>query len=287
MIEENILECSFGDPMSTLTQVEKRLTIRDLHKKYHTGEKLVALSLYDSSMAGLADQCDVDILLVGDSLGMTMLGYDSTVPVTVEQCLHHTAAVSRGSQHAFILGDMPFLSYHLNAEQALTNAARFLQEAGAQAVKLEGGEEIAPTVKRMVQAGIPVFGHIGILPQAVNAAGGYVVKGRSDECAEQLLIDAKALADAGACGLVLEGIHKDVCAQITDSVNIPTIGIGAGVSCNGQIQVVNDILGLFESFVPKHAKRYANLAETIRGVFQQYSEDVRKASFPCDKNSFS
>lgn len=273
--------------MSSLTENVRRKTVSSLKKLQRAGEKITCLSLYDATMAGFADAVDTDLILVGDSLGMTMLGYDSTVPVTLEQMLHHTAAVVRGSREAFVVADMPFMTYQTSIEQAMLNATRFLQEAGAQAVKVEGGVEIAPTVKRMTQAGIPVMGHIGILPQAVLAEGGYKVKGRSDECAAQLIEDAKALQEAGVFSIVIEGVHKDVATAITEAIDVPTIGIGAGGACDGQIQVVNDLLGLFEDFVPKHAKQYVNLGALIKEALSSYSQDVKSGSFPKDENTFS
>ena len=273
--------------MSSLNENVRRMTVRNIKNLKKKGEKISCLSLYDATMAGFADAVDTDLLLVGDSLGMTVLGYDSTVPVTLEQMLHHTAAVARGSKRALVVGDMPFMSYQVSVEQAMINAARFLQEAGAQAVKLEGGVEIAPTIKRLTLAGVPVMGHIGILPQAVLAEGGYRVKGRSDECAAQLIADAKALEAAGAFSIVIEGVNKDVAAQITAAIDIPTIGIGAGDACDGQIQVVNDLLGLFDGFMPKHAKQYVDLGSLIKEAFTSYSKEVKAGEFPTDANTFS
>ncbi len=268
-------------------QKTARVGVRDLQRLRRQGRRLVAITAYDHAFAQLADQAGVDLILVGDSLGMTCLGFATTVPVTLEHMLHHTAAVCRGVRRAMVIADMPFMSYHLSPEQALVNAARFLQEAGADGVKLEGGERLAPTVQRLVQAGIPVLGHIGILPQSVLADGGYHVRGRSPGEAAQLLADAQALAAAGAFAVVVEGVASAVAGQITAAVDIPTIGIGAGADCDGQIQVLHDLLGLTPEFVPKHAKPYLQLATQVRQALEQYGEEVRAGSFPGQEQSFT
>ncbi len=237
-------------------------------------------------MARLADESGVDLILVGDSLGMTMLGYETTIPVTLRDCLHHTAAVKRGVKRAMVVADMPFLTYQISPEQALRNAGRLLQESGADAVKLEGGERLAPTIRRLVECGIPVLGHIGILPQSVMAEGGYHVQGRTPETAAQMRRDAAAVQEAGAFALVLEGLPLALSQEITDSSTIATIGIGAGPHCDGQIQVLHDILGLFEDFVPRHTKRYAALADQIRAALAAYRDEVRDGRFPSEEQSF-
>ncbi len=266
--------------------MSRKTGIRDIHKRYRENQKITALTAYDAAMAKIADDCDVDILLVGDSLGMTVLGYENTLPVTLEQSLHHTAAVARGTQKAMVIGDMPFLTYQISPEQALRNSGRYLQEAGAAGVKLEGGEAIAPTIGRLVGAGIPVLGHIGILPQSVLAQGGYRVQGRDPETAKQLLADAKAVEQAGAFAIVLEGIPRQLSREITESLDIPTIGIGAGPDCDGQIQVVHDLLGMFDDFTPRHARRYAELGELIRQALRQYCQEVRDQQFPGPEQTF-
>lgn len=263
----------------------KRSTVRDIASRYKSGQKLVSLSLYDAWMARIADQLDVDILLVGDSLGMTVLGYDTTVPVTIEDCLRHTGAVVRGSKKALVVGDMPFATYQSSVEVALKNAARFMQESGAHAVKLEGGTFMAPTVETLVRSGIPVMGHIGILPQCVNIKG-YKVVGRDADEEAKLMEDAKSLEEAGAFAVVLEGMQKDTARKITEALNIPTIGIGAGEGCSGQIQVAHDILGLSGDFLPKHAKIFSDISSHIESAFKDYSDDVRGGSFPSIENSF-
>lgn len=264
----------------------KRNTVKDIATLYKKEEKIVCLALYDSTMASFADYAEIDLILVGDSLGMTMLGYDSTIPVTINQSLHHTAAVVRGSRKALVIGDMPFLTYHCGTDNAIINAGRYMQEAGASGVKIEGGIDVAPTVKRMVQAGIPVMGHIGILPQSVKVEGGYAIKGKNENDVNNLLEDALALQEAGVFSIVLEGIKKEASIKISKALNIPTIGIGASVECGGQIQVIHDILGLFEAFAPKHAKKYLHLANDIKEALGQYTSEVKKSIFPTDENTF-
>jgi len=263
----------------------KKLTVNDFRRRKERGERIVALSLYDAPTARLAVACGVDLLLVGDSLGMAVLGYGSTIPVTLAQSLHHCAAVVRGAGHALVVGDMPFMTYQPSPELAMRNAARYLQEAGVDGVKLEGGRHMAPTVARLVRAGVPVMGHIGLLPQNFLTAGGYRLAGKTGEEAARLREDALALAEAGAFCLVLEGIPAEVAKGLTAAVPIRTIGIGAGVHCDGQIQVVNDILGLFTEFVPRHAKRYADLDRICRDAFAAYAGEVRQGAFPGPEHS--
>lgn len=266
--------------------LQKKLTVLHFRRKKEKGEKITALSLYDAPTARLAEECGVELILVGDSLGMTVLGYRNTIPVTIEQSLHHCAAVARGAKFAFVVGDMPFMTYHPSFETAMKNAARYLQEAGVDGVKLEGGRHMAPTVERLVKAGVPVMGHIGLMPQNVLTEGGYKIHGKTEKEASALLDDAKSLEDAGAFCIVLEGIPAAVAGKITSSLKIPMIGIGAGPLCDGQIQVVNDILGLFTDFIPKHAKRYADLGAEIRKVFSSYCEEVNSGKFPSKEHSF-
>ncbi|MCK5843925.1 MAG: 3-methyl-2-oxobutanoate hydroxymethyltransferase, partial [Victivallales bacterium] len=226
------------------TASNSKLTVRSFRKMKLEGVKITALTAYDAPTARFAERCGVDMILVGDSLGMTVLGYDTTIPVTIEQSLHHCAAVVRGVEKAFVVGDMPFMTYRTGVETALLNAARYLQEAGVDAVKFEGGADIAETVSRMTAAGVPVLGHIGLLPQKVKTAGGYHLAGKTNVEERNLISDAAALQEAGAFAVVLEGIPAEAAGRITESLDIPTIGIGAGALCDGQIQVVNDILGL-------------------------------------------
>jgi 3-methyl-2-oxobutanoate hydroxymethyltransferase len=257
----------------------KKLTARGFRAMKGEGRPILALSAYDAPTAGFAEACGVDLLLVGDSLGMAVLGYESTIPVTIEESLHHCGAVRRGAPNTFVVGDMPFMTYQISPADAMRNAARYLQEVGCDAVKVEGGADMADTISRMVGAGIPVLGHVGLLPQKVLTSGGYRRAGTTDEDAARVLDDAKAVEAAGAFAVVLEGIPSDLAARITAALDIPTIGIGAGPDCDGQIQVVSDILGLL-SFTPKHAKRYIDLDALIKDAFSRYFDDVRSKRFP-------
>ena len=250
------------------------------------GEKFAMLTAYDYLTAKIIDEAGIPLILVGDSLGNVVLGYESTIPVTMEDMLHHTKAVTRAAKSALVVGDMPFMTYTISVEDALRNAARFMQEAGAQAVKLEGGVTVAETVKRIVDAGIPVMGHIGLTPQSINQLGGFKIQGKTPEAAKKLLDDAVALEQAGAFAVVLETVPAPLAALITQKLSIPTIGIGAGAGCDGQVQVVNDVLGLTTGFVPKHAKQYAKLAETIKTAVTEYQNEVKYGAFPTEANSF-
>jgi 3-methyl-2-oxobutanoate hydroxymethyltransferase len=263
----------------------KTVTVRDILEMKARGEKIPMVTAYDYTTARLADQVGIPLLLVGDSLGMVVLGYDSTIPVTMEDMLHHVKAVTRGVQTAMVVADMPFMSYHIDQAQALANAARLVQEGGARSVKLEGGEKTADTAARIVQAGIPVIGHVGLTPQSVNVLGGYRVQGRSKQAALQLLKDAQAFEEAGAYAVVLELIPSPLAGVVSQRLTIPTIGIGAGPQCDGQVQVLHDMLGLYTDFVPKHTKRYAELAGVIQEAFAQYIEEVKEGSFPTQQQS--
>jgi 3-methyl-2-oxobutanoate hydroxymethyltransferase len=249
-------------------------------------EKIVSLTAYDFSTACLVDEAGIHLVLVGDSLGLTMLGYENTLPVTMEEMIHHTAAVSRGVKHALIVADMPFLSYQVSIEQALLNAGRFIKEAGAEAVKIEGGTFRAPTIRALVENGIPVLGHIGLTPQSIHSMGGYKVQGKTPETARQILDDAKALEVAGVFAMVLEGIPAGLAGDITAAVSAPTIGIGAGPNCDGQVLVVHDILGLYGEFKPKFVKRYADLGAEMKKAFAQYKKEVEDGSFPGPEQSY-
>jgi len=251
------------------------------------GEKITMLTAYDYTTARIVDAAGIPLILVGDSLGMVVLGYESTIPVTMEEMLHHTRAVVRGTKQAMIVGDMPFMTYHINTDDALRNAARFFQEGGAQAVKLEGGVNVADKVRKIVECGIPVMGHIGLTPQSIYQLGGFKVQGKTPETARKLLKDAQALEEAGAFAIVLETVPSQLASLITRKITVPTIGIGAGAGCDGQVQVINDILGSFTDFVPKHAKQYAKLADIIRGAVTEYDKEVKSGSFPTDKQSSS
>jgi len=257
-----------------------RITINQIKEMKQRAEKIVMLTAYDYSTARLVDEAEIPLILVGDSLGMVVLGYESTIPVTMDEMLHHTKAVVRGTKQAMVIGDMPFMTYHVSVEDALRNAARFIQEAGAQAVKLEGGVTVAEKVKRIVECGIPVMGHIGLTPQSIHQFGGFKMQGKTPEAAANLLEDAKALEQAGAFAIVLETIPAHLGQLITDKVAIPTIGIGAGPECDGQVQVINDILGSFADFVPKHAKQYVKLTDIISKAVTRYRDEVKDGSFP-------
>ncbi|MSQ07501.1 MAG: 3-methyl-2-oxobutanoate hydroxymethyltransferase [Dehalococcoidia bacterium] len=265
----------------------QRITVRDIAEMKTKGEKIPMVTTYDYPTARLAEAADIPVLLVGDSLGMVVLGYDSTIPVTMADMLHHVKAVARGAKKALIVADLPFMSYQVDAAQAMTNAGRMVQEGGAHAVKLEGGECVAETVRRVVACGIPVMGHIGLTPQSVNAIGGYRVQGRGLQEAAQLLRDARALQAAGAFALVLELVPAPLAGLVSRKLSIPTIGIGAGPECDGQVQVLHDMLGLYTDFVPKHAKQYAHLAQDAQAGLSAYAKEVREGAFPTEKESFS
>ena len=264
-----------------------RVTICDIAKMKMRGEKIPVVTAYDYTSARLADRAGIPIILVGDSLGMVVLGYDSTIPVTMEDMVHHVKAAARGAQRALVTADLPFMSYQLDSTQGLANAARLVQEGGAQAVKLEGGEKVAEVASRIVDAGIPVMGHIGLTPQSVHGLGGYRVQGQSQAGALQLLKDAQAVEQAGAFSLVLELVPAELGRMISERLTIPTIGIGAGGGCNGQVQVLHDMLGLYTEFVPKHTKQYAHLAGTIEDALTQYASEVRDGLFPAEEQSFA
>lgn len=263
-----------------------RVTVQQLRDWKRQGQRFAMLTAYEYSIAKLLDEAGIPVLLVGDSLGSVVLGYETTLPVTLDDVIRHTSAVVRGAKRALVVADMPFMTYQTSAEDAMRNAARILQETGAQAVKLEGGTVVAPTVRRMVDAGIPVMGHIGLTPQSVHQIG-YKVQGKTVEVAARLLSDAAALDQAGVFGIVLEGVPAALAGRITALVGVPTIGIGAGPQCDAQVQVIHDVLGLFTDFLPKHAKRFADLGPVIKGAVRQYADDVVGGAFPTEKESFS
>ncbi len=264
-----------------------KTTVRQLAEMKERGERIPMITAYDYTTASLADSAGIPVVLVGDSLGMVVLGYESTIPVTMEDIIHHTRMVARGNKNSLIVADLPFMTYQVEPSQALRNAARLLQEGGAHTVKLEGGENIAPTIRRIVDCDIPVMAHIGVTPQSVNAFGGYRVRGRSVEQARQIVRDALAVEAAGAYAVVLELVPAPLATLITERLTIPTIGIGAGSGCDGQVQVLHDMLGLFTDFVPRHARRYANLSQVISEAFTQFANDVRDGSFPAAAESFT
>ncbi len=265
----------------------RKVTIRDISEMRARGEKIPVITAYDYTMARVVDDAGVSMILVGDSLGMVVLGYDSTIPVTMEDMIHHIKAVARGAKRALVVGDLPFMSYQVDTAQALRNSARLIQEGGAQAVKLEGGERVAETVRRIVEAGIPVMGHIGLTPQSIHSFGGYRVQGKDKVDAAQIIKDAQALEAAGAFSVVLELVPTALARTITHRLSIPTIGIGAGPDCDGQIQVLHDIMALYPDFVPKHTRPYAHLADMMGQAITRYISDVKEGSFPSEKESFN
>lgn len=259
------------------------VTLKEMKQR---GEKITVLTAYDYSTAKMLDQAGIDVLLVGDSLGMVLLGYDSTIPVTMEDMIIHTRAVARATQNALVVADMPFLSYHVSVSESVKNAGRLLQEAGANAVKLEGGREIAATVEAINAAGIPVMGHLGLTPQSVNKLGGYKVQGKDEAAARIIINNALALQDAGAFAITLECIPAPLAKLVTDKLDIPTIGIGAGVNCDGQVLVIHDLLGLYSDIAPKFAKKYASLNNTIVEAVTKYKTEVKEQIFPAPEHSF-
>jgi 3-methyl-2-oxobutanoate hydroxymethyltransferase len=258
------------------------ITILDKKQKH---EKLTMLTCYDYVMAKLISK-DVDMLLVGDSLGNVKLGYENTLPVTVDDIIYHTKAVKRGNSGSLIVADMPFMSYEIDVKDAVTNAGRIVKEGGAQVVKVEGGSEIIKQIKAIVNAKIPVMGHLGLTPQAINKLGGFKVQGRNKEDALKLINDAKILQEAGVCAIVLEAIREDLANEITKTLTIPTIGIGAGRYCDGQVLVVYDMLGMFVDFTPKFVKKYANVGQTIQNAVKNYIDEVKEGKFPDEKNIY-
>jgi len=266
--------------------VIKRKTILDMRLMKLQQNKISVLTAYDYPFAQLMDGVGIDMILVGDSVGSVFSGYDNTLPVTLDEMIYHTKAVVRGSQQALIVTDMPFMSYQIDERDARLNAGRLIKEGGAQAVKLEGGEHMAATIRTIVDIDIPVVGHIGLTPQSIHRMGGFRVQGREEEQARQILADAKAVEEAGAFAMVLEGIPRDLAKTITESVGIPTIGIGAGSDCDGQVLVIHDILGLCDKYSPKFVKRYADISATITKGIENYIKDVKSGDFPTSEHSF-
>ena len=264
-----------------------RLTIRDLQKMKTEGEKLVMLTAYDATSARIAEAAGVPLLLIGDTLGMVVQGHDSTIPVTLDHMIYHCSIVARVTKKPFLVGDLPFMTYAVSPEQAMQNAARLMQESGVSAVKLEGGSFMAPTIRRITQAGIPVMAHIGLTPQSVNQFGGFRVQGRDLADARALIADAEAVQAAGAFAVVLELVPISLAEIITKRLHIPTIGIGAGAGCDGQVQVFHDILALFDQFVPRHAKQYAQVGDLMKQAIEQYVDEVEAGTFPDKDHAFT
>ena len=263
-----------------------RVTIDSLHAKKKSKAKIAALTAYDFVTAKIMDEVGVDLILVGDSLGMVILGYENTLKVSMSEMIHHTKAVSRAVRQALVVADMPFLSYGVSDEWTLQNAGRFIQEAGAQAVKLEGGQAMARVVRKIVDLGIPVLGHIGMTPTHVLTEGGYHVQGKNEADRQRLMEDALSLQDAGAFGIVLECVKANTACEISEKLTIPTIGIGSGANCDGQILVSHDLLGLYEEIKPKYVKRYAELASQMKNAFKSYQGEVANGTFPGKEHSF-
>ena len=264
---------------------EQKITTSVIREKKIKGEKITVLTAYDYATAIVLDESGVDIILVGDSLGNVVLGYDNTLPVTMEDMLHHTKAVTRGAKRALVIADMPFLSYQVSTEDALRNAGKFLKEAGAQGVKLEGGREIADLIRKITTIGIPVMAHLGLTPQSVHQLGGYKIQGKDDATAKKLMEDARIIEEAGAFSVVLECVPAALAGKISQSITIPTIGIGAGVDCDGQVLVINDMLGMFERFTPKFVKKYCNLNAQMKEGVKKYIDEVKSGAFPDEEHS--
>lgn len=262
-------------------------TVSTFREQKAKGGKISMLTAYDYSTAKLMDEAGINGILVGDSLGMVVLGYEDTLPVTMEDMIHHTAAVCRGAKNTLVVGDMPFMSYQVSVEEAVYNAGRLMKEGRCQAVKLEGGASVCPQIRAITNASIPVMAHIGLTPQSINAFGGFKVQGKSEEAAKKLLEDAKAVEEAGAFAVVLECVPAKLAELISKSISIPTIGIGAGAGCDGQILVYQDMLGLFSDFTPKFVKKYANVGEMMTQAFRDYIADVQEGSFPAPEHTFA
>lgn len=267
--------------------MDNKFTIQSFQDAKHNNKKITMLTGYDYSMAQILDSCGIDAILIGDSLGMVVQGKDSTVEVTIDEMLYHCKNVARGVKNAMLVGDMPFLTYHISQEEAVRNAGRFIQEAGMNAVKLEGGKTMADTVRAIVRAQIPVMGHIGLTPQSVNVFGGFKVQGKEEHAAKSLIEDALALEEAGAFAIVLEAVPEALARIISEKLRIPTVGIGAGKYCDGQILVINDLLGIYSDFTPKFAKKYVELKSTITNAVESYISDVKTQQFPEEKHTFS
>ncbi|MFW5985471.1 MAG: 3-methyl-2-oxobutanoate hydroxymethyltransferase [Halanaerobiaceae bacterium] len=264
-----------------------KTTIKDIMKMKTDRKKISMLTAYDFYMGKLVDEAGIDIILVGDSLGMVIQGQKDTLPVTLEEMIYHTKLVDRGRREALLVTDLPFMSFQVSVEKALTSAGRIMKESGAQAVKLEGGQRVVPQIKAMTEAGIPVMGHLGLTPQSVNQFGGFKVQGQEKKKAQQLISDAQALEEAGIFALVLETVPHQLASIITEKVSIPTIGIGAGPDCDGQVLVLHDLLGVDEEFKPRFARQYANLNQIIKKAVREYIDDIKEGSFPTEEESFS
>ncbi|MFO7929683.1 MAG: 3-methyl-2-oxobutanoate hydroxymethyltransferase [Candidatus Humimicrobiaceae bacterium] len=264
----------------------EKININRLMEMKSTGEKITMLTAYDYLMASQLDECGIDLILVGDSAGNVVIGYENTIPVTMDEMIHHCKAVKRGVKKAMVIGDMPFMSYQVSSKEAVKNAGRFLKESGVEAIKLEGGKEVLATIKKIVDAGIPVMGHLGLTPQSIHKFGGYGVRGESNKEAQKMVEDAKELESAGVFSIVLEKVPAQLAKKITEQISVPTIGIGAGVFCDGQVLVTHDMLGLFEKFKPKFSKRYAELGKEMKTCYKKYIQEVKDKKFPAEEHSY-
>ncbi|MFC1549288.1 3-methyl-2-oxobutanoate hydroxymethyltransferase [Nitrospirota bacterium] len=263
-----------------------RITINDIIQKKQDGKKISMITAYDFPFARIADEAGMDMILVGDSLAMVVQGLENTLPVTMDEMVYHTRMVSRGARRAMVIGDMPYLSYQVSVEEAVSNAGRFIKEAAAGAVKIEGGAEMADQIRAMTRAEIPVMAHIGLTPQALHRMGGFKVQGKSEEAQSRLIEEAKAVEEAGAFSVLIEGVPMSLAKTITDSVSIPTIGIGAGPHCDGQVLVLHDVIGLFERFTPKFVKKYASLGNDALEAIKAFREEIESGAFPSKEQSF-
>ncbi len=270
----------------SLQKSDKKISIPTLLRMKENREPIAMLTAYDTLMAGILDQSGIDIILVGDSGGMVMAGHENTLAVTMDEMLHYVKSVRRAVKHALLVADMPFLSYQISTEEAIRNAGRFLQEGGAEAVKIEGGQPVLPIIERLVQFGIPVMGHLGLTPQSIHQLGGYLVQGKNSQAAERLKHEAQLLQEAGVFSIVLEKVPSILAKEISEQLKIPTIGIGAGKYCDGQVLVSHDMLGLYEKFKPKFVRRYAELGKAMGKAFEQYISDVKQRNFPSDDESY-
>ncbi len=264
----------------------EKININRLMEMKSNSEKITMLTAYDYLMASQLDECGIDLILVGDSVGNVVIGYENTIPVTMDEMIHHCKAVKRGVKRAMVIGDMPFMSYQVSSKEAVKNAGRFLKESGVEAIKLEGGKEVLGTIKKIVDAGIPVMGHLGLTPQSIHKFGGYGVRGESNKEAQKMVEDAKELESAGVFSIVLEKVPAQLAKKITEQISVPTIGIGAGVFCDGQVLVTHDMLGLFEKFKPKFSKRYAELGKEMKACYKKYIQEVKDKKFPAEEHSY-
>jgi len=273
--------------LRSVDKMSEKITVSNFRESKRTGRKITMLTAYDYPTAKIIDQSGIDAILVGDSLGMVVLGYEDTTRVTMEDMVHHTKAVVRGAKRAMVVADMPFLSYHMGIYESVRNAGRLVNEAGCKAIKLEGGEEVVEDIKAIIRAGIPVMGHLGYTPQSINVFGGHKAQGKTFETAKKIYRDALLLQEAGVFAIVLECVPYKLAQFITEKLEVPTIGIGSGAMCDGQVLVIHDIIGMFRDFIPKHTKRYSDVGEVLENSVKSYIKDITEGVFPTEKNSFT